>query len=86
MTDSAKCYTAAEVRDLAIAACLAAGGQSAWARKLGVSRQYVHQVVSGECAPNCTMLKALGISTAGITPHDSRTPRKYQLDKSAKDA
>ena len=89
MTDKAKTYTAAEVRELARRACQTAGGQAAWARNIGVSRQYVHQVVSGDAPPGVIIMKALGMSTAGITPHSRHQKRKFVqfvLDAGLKDA
>lgn len=42
-------------------ACAAAGGQAAWAKKAGISPQYVSDVVNGRKDPGPGMLAALGL-------------------------
>jgi transcriptional regulator with XRE-family HTH domain len=43
-----------------------AGGQSAYADRLGCSKQYISQVMSGQCPPSERLCKALGIRELGM--------------------
>ena len=43
------------------AACAVAGSQARWAAANGVSRQYVHDVLTGLRTPGPAILSALGI-------------------------
>ena len=53
--------TAAEVRDLLCQACQRAGSQQAWARRHGVSPQYVGDVLIGRREPGDKILDGLQI-------------------------
>ena len=46
--------------------CDQAGGQSAFARQHGVSRQYISAVISGREPPHAGLCKALGIRPDGM--------------------
>lgn len=46
--------------------CEQAGGQSAFAREHGVSRQYIWDVLAGKKPPHSKLCKVLGIEPAGM--------------------
>ena len=54
------------VRQLLLARCAEAGGQSAFARAHGFSVQYVSQVIQGKRPPSEGMCDVLGIRCAGM--------------------
>jgi len=47
--------------ELLASACAQAGGQSAWAKRAGVSQQYVQDVLKRRRAPGKAILDALGL-------------------------
>jgi hypothetical protein len=55
-----------DVRTLLQKRCKQAGGQSAFAREHGVSRQYIWDVLAGNKPPHTKLCKALGIEPAGM--------------------
>jgi len=46
--------------------CEQEGGQAALARKLGLSRQYIEQVLSGKRVPSDAIAATLGIKSDGL--------------------
>lgn len=74
--------TVDDVRARLRAACEAAGGQAAWARAHGVSRQYIGQVLLRVRAPSDTILKALGMTVATKISY-VRIKNAYRLDNGA---
>lgn len=55
-----------DVRALLRARCDQAGGQAAFARKLGVKRQYIWAVLTGLQPPHARLCEVLGIEPAGM--------------------
>jgi DNA-binding transcriptional regulator YdaS (Cro superfamily) len=74
--------TADDVRARLRKACEEAGGQAAWARARGVSRQYIGQVLLGARAPSEAILKALGMSVVTRVTY-KRIKNSYRLDSGA---
>lgn len=54
--------TAAQVRERLREACKEAGSQSAWARKVGISKQFLSTVLLGHVDPTELMAEALGLT------------------------
>lgn len=64
------------------AACARAGSQKAWAEKVGVSAQYVCDVLMGRRDPGASILEPLGVH-AEITYHiTGMAPREQFRRKS----
>ena len=59
-------YTADEVRELLRREVAKAGGQSAWAAKHGINRQYIYQVLKGYRPFGQMMLDEVGIERAYV--------------------
>ena len=53
------------VRSLLVLHCQDAGGQSAFARSVGVSRAFIHSVIKGASPPSPKLLAAMGLRSAG---------------------
>ena len=56
--------TEAQMRDRLRAACEAAGGQTAFAREIGVTRQFIGQILTGEKSPTEAIRNRLGLAGA----------------------
>jgi hypothetical protein len=52
--------TEEDLRGVLRGACVEAGGQTAWAKKHGVGKAYVNDVLAGRRRPGPAILKALG--------------------------
>ena len=56
--------TEAQMRDRLRAACEAAGGQAAFAREIGVTRQFIGQILTGEKSPTEALRNRFGVTGA----------------------
>ena len=54
--------TEAQMRDRLREACAAAGGQAAFAREIGVTRQFIGQILAGEKSPTKAIRNRLGLT------------------------
>lgn len=61
-----KALTEDELREALANACEAAGGQSAWAAKAGITQQYVSDVLNNKRSPGDSICRALGYERATI--------------------
>lgn len=62
-----KLMTTSDVRDLMRREIEKAGSVQAWAETVGVSKQYISKVLSGEKPPSGRILDVLRIAEAGMT-------------------
>ena len=71
----------AALREEDVVACVAAGGQSAWAAAHGVSVPYVHDVCRGRRGPGESVLRGLGlVREVRYVPREPRTVALYDAD------
>lgn len=63
-----------DVRRLLKDACAKAGGQKHWARNVGLSAQFVGDVIMGKRAPGPRMLHGLGLTATVVYRKAKREP------------